>query len=53
MTLLKDAILSNLEAVGYLIDGFPRELSQGKIFTQQVEPDCTLEWNMSYTVHDI
>ena len=37
VTLLRQAILSNKEAVGFLIDGFPRELSQsGKIFEEQV-----------------
>ena len=29
-------MLSNLEATGYLIDGFPRELCQGELFKQQV-----------------
>ena len=36
VTLLRQAILSNKEAVGFLIDGFPRELSQSKIFEEQV-----------------
>ena len=38
MGLLKQAILSHPEAVGFLIDGFPRELSQAPLFTQQVAP---------------
>ena len=34
--LLKEAILSSPGSEGFLIDGFPRELSQGKIFIEQV-----------------
>ena len=37
VTLLRQAMLSmHKEAVGFLIDGFPRELSQHKIFEEQV-----------------
>ncbi|KAL5483844.1 hypothetical protein EMCRGX_G020260 [Ephydatia muelleri] len=39
--LLKQAILSHPEAVGFLIDGFPRELSQAPLFTQQI-CECTM-----------
>lgn len=38
ITLLKAAMLSRPEAVGFLIDGFPRELSQAEIFESQVRP---------------
>lgn len=34
--LLKSAILSEPEAIGFLIDGFPRELSQAHMFKSQV-----------------
>lgn len=34
--LLKSAILSQTEAIGFLIDGFPRELSQAHMFESQV-----------------
>ena len=34
--LLKAAMLDHSESVGYLIDGFPRELEQGKLFKQLV-----------------
>ena len=34
--LLKTALLSRPDAVGFLIDGFPRNLQQGKLFVQQV-----------------
>ena len=34
--LLKTAMLDHPESVGYLIDGFPRELEQGELFRQQV-----------------
>ena len=35
--LLKAAMLDQSESVGYLIDGFPRELEQGdRLFKQQV-----------------
>ena len=34
--LLKAAMLDHPESVGYLIDGFPRELEQGELFKQQV-----------------
>ena len=44
--LLKQAILSHPEAVGFLIDGFPRELSQAPLFTQQVSP-----WSPCYASH--
>jgi len=39
--LLKEAMLSSPGSEGFLIDGFPRELPQGKIFIDQVY-DCTL-----------
>ena len=43
MTLLRQAILSNKEAEGFLTDGFPRELSQSKIFEEQIlEISCRL-----------
>ena len=41
ITLLKAAMLSQPKAVGFLIDGFPRELSQAEIFESQVSP-CAL-----------
>ena len=34
--LLKAAMLDHPGSVGYLIDGFPRELNQGELFKQQV-----------------
>ena len=34
--LLKAAMLSSPGAQGFLIDGFPRELHQGRMFTEQV-----------------
>ena len=34
--LLKAAMLDHPRSVGYLIDGFPRELEQGELFKQQV-----------------
>ena len=34
--LLKAAMLDHPESVGYLIDGFPRQLEQGEVFKQQV-----------------
>ena len=34
--LLKSAILSRPEAIGFLIDGFPRELAQAHMFEKQV-----------------
>ena len=36
ISLLKSAILSTPDTVGYLVDGFPRELSQAHIFETQV-----------------
>jgi len=40
--LLKEAMLSSPGSEGFLIDGFPRELPQGKIFIDQVQipTDC-------------
>ena len=35
--LLKSAILSKPEANGFLIDGFPRELTQAHMFEKQVK----------------
>ena len=35
--LLKGAMVDNSQSVGYLIDGFPRELEQGELFKQQVD----------------
>ena len=35
--LLKEAMLSSPGSEGFLIDGFPRELPQGKIFIDQVQ----------------
>lgn len=34
--LLKDAMLNHPESPGFLIDGFPRELSQGQQFELEV-----------------
>lgn len=39
--LLKTALLSHPDAVGFLINGFPRNLDQGKLFVQQVR-ECSL-----------
>ncbi|XP_071450713.1 adenylate kinase isoenzyme 1 [Hetaerina americana] len=42
MDLLKEAILSKLStSKGYLIDGYPRDISQGEIFEKEIVP-CTL-----------
>lgn len=34
--LLKAAMLTSSGTQGFLIDGFPRELQQGRMFTEQV-----------------
>ena len=36
MSLLKAAMLERNEANGFLIDGFPREMEQAKIFEENV-----------------
>ena len=36
MSLLKTAMLERDEANGFLIDGFPREMEQAKIFEENV-----------------
>ena len=36
MSLLKTAMLERGEANGFLIDGFPREMEQAKIFEKNV-----------------
>ncbi|XP_065068415.1 adenylate kinase isoenzyme 5-like [Rhopilema esculentum] len=38
--LLENAMMEEQDAKGFLIDGFPREISQGKQFEEQVK-DCT------------
>ena len=41
LTLLKEAMLKNTEAKGFLIDGYPRELEQGTRFEAEVShPTC-------------
>ncbi len=44
VSLLKTEMLSsaNREATGFIIDGFPRELSQYKIFRKQVSLPCII-----------
>lgn len=53
--LLKSAILSQREAKGFLIDGFPRELSQADMFESQVsQPPVTstvLDGSMGMVPH--
>ena len=41
ISLLKTAIHSRPDAIGFLIDGFPRELSQAYLFEEQVSPPHT------------
>ena len=36
LTLLKEAMLKNTQAKGFLIDGYPRELEQGTRFESEV-----------------
>lgn len=36
ISLLRDAMRENKDAPGFLIDGFPREISQGEQFEQEV-----------------
>ncbi len=55
VTLLRQEILSvHKEAVGFLIDGFPRKLSQHKIFEEQVRKETaergfTFQYNIRYS----
>ncbi|XP_047000057.1 adenylate kinase isoenzyme 1 isoform X1 [Schistocerca americana] len=45
LDLLKEAMLQKVgTSKGFLIDGYPRELSQGKTFEEQISP-CTLVLN--------
>jgi len=43
LTLLKEAMLKNKDAKGFLIDGYPRELEQGTRFESEITaPACVL-----------
>ena len=48
--LLKAAILDHPESIGYLIDGFPRELSQADLFRQEVLINISSA-QLSHTLH--
>ena len=49
--LLKSAMLDHPESVGYLIDGFPRELEQGELFKQQVHLLVAINWENILTLY--
>jgi len=38
LELLKQAIQNTADSRGFLIDGYPREIDQGKMFEAQVSP---------------
>ena len=44
MSLLKDAMLERDQANGFLIDGFPREMEQAKIFEENVITDGYIQF---------